>query len=111
MNRARRQIRNRMNRSSSSKNLVMIFFVTSLILFCATQLTINSILSPLGSQLQSFNTEKELLIEENRELEEELASSNSLAVLENISSKKFELDNSVKKQLVYVSDQSVHAQN
>jgi hypothetical protein len=85
-------------------------FAISLILFCVTQLVINSVLSPLGSELEAFNSEKEYLIEENRSLEEELASSNSLTVIEHITEKKFNLDEAGKKQIVYVSDHSIRAE-
>jgi hypothetical protein len=85
-------------------------FAISLILFCVTQLVINSVLSPLGPKLEAFNSEKEYLIEENRSLEEELASSNSLTVIEHITEKKFKLDESGKKQFVYVTDHSIRAE-
>jgi hypothetical protein len=106
----RRILKSRLLNRRRNANIPLIVFVISLVLFCVVQLAINSILSPLGSKLEAFNSEKEYLIEENRSLEEELASSNSLTVIEHITAKKFKLDQTAKKQIVYVTDHSIRAE-
>jgi hypothetical protein len=106
----RRILKSRLLKRKKITNIPLLIFVISLILFCITQLVINSVLSPLGSKLEAFNSEKEYLVEENRSLEEELASSNSLTVIEHITEKKFNLDEATKKQIVYVSDHSIRAE-
>lgn len=84
-------------------NIPMIIFVISLSLFFGTQLYINSKLSPLGKQLQSYNTEKDLLLQENREIEKDLANSQSITVVEHITNKKYKLKPTSTSQLVYVT--------
>ena len=111
MSKNRRALKRRFTSSKVRKNsLPLTVFVITLILFCVVQLVINAILSPLGTKLQAYNTEKEYLIEENRSLEEELASSNSLTVIEHITEKTYDLDDSGSRQIVYVTDHSVRAE-
>lgn len=85
------------------KKLPTLILIFSLIFFFGTQLYINSILSPLGSQLQSFNTEKDLLIQENRELDKDLANAQSITVVQHLTNKKFKLTPTNANQLVYVT--------
>lgn len=87
----------------NSNNIVFVIFVLSLIFFLTTQLYINSILSPLGGKLQFLNSEKDLLVQENRELEKDLANSQSLAVVQKLTNKKYRLKPTTPTQLVYVT--------
>ena len=105
LNRIRRQFKRRLEKNGKVKTsaIPIAFLVFSLVVFCATQLSINSILSPLGKQLQSFNTEKDLLIQENREIEKDLANSQSISVIQNITDKKYNLKPTTTNQLVYVT--------
>jgi len=96
---------------AKSGNFTVGLFIISLTVFCLSQLIINSILSPLGEKLQSFNTEKTLLLEENRELEEEIAETNSLAVIENITKKKLDLKDDANKRIIYIDDSAIRAEN
>lgn len=92
--------------------IVFIFAALSLIIFVTTQMVTNAILSPLGHKLQSLNSEKNELIEENRILEQQIAKADSIIVIELYSKEKFELeDNSGKdrNKTIYVSDKSVQA--
>lgn len=91
-------------------NITLTLFLVSLILFCCTQIIINSILSPLGAELEAFNTEKSQLVEYNRELEEELATTRSLGVVKHITEKTLKLSSAQNKQVIYIADDSVRAQ-
>lgn len=110
-NKNRRILRNKLAKKDSRiKSIPAAIFATALVIFCIVQLVINALLTPLGAELQSFDVEKEHLLEENRSLEEDLASSNSLTVVEHVTEKTLKLEESVKKQVVYVSDHTVRAQ-
>ncbi|MCK9368370.1 hypothetical protein M0R04_00090 [Candidatus Dojkabacteria bacterium] len=105
LNRIRRKFKRSLENKGkvNSATLPIVFLILSLAIFCITQLSINSILSPLGKQLQSFNTEKDLLIQENREIEKDLANSQSISVIQNITNKKYNLKPTNTSQLVYVT--------
>lgn len=107
----RRKFRKIFEKKTSLKksNIFLFIFIISLAVFCSTQLFINSKLSPLGKQLQSLNNEKDLLLQENRELEKDLANSQSITVVEQMTNKKFKLTQTKTNQLIYVTP-SVSAQ-
>ncbi|HPR92123.1 MAG TPA: hypothetical protein PLR64_02630 [Candidatus Dojkabacteria bacterium] len=84
-------------------------FVLSLVLFILSQLIINSILAPLGTELQSMNGEKNYLIEENRGMEEEIAKSGSITVIQKLADKTLSLSPSNKKTLVYLQEIAIVA--
>lgn len=87
-----------------------ILFVLSFILFLSSQLLTNAILSPLGHELQALNTEKNLLIEDNRSLEQEIAKDSSLTIIEAYSKVQFKITEDSKYQSIFVSDKSLQAQ-
>ncbi|MCC7289891.1 hypothetical protein IT417_01405 [bacterium] len=103
--RLKRQLKRRLytNTKFELKNVPFLFFVISVAFFFGTQLYINSMLSPLGGKLQSLNTEKDLLLQENRELEKDLANAQSITVVENLTNKKYKLKPSSTTQLVYIT--------
>jgi cell division protein FtsL len=76
----------------------------SVILFCLTQLAINASLNPQGIKLESFNTEKTALVEENRQLEEEIAEAKSISVISQIADKKLDLTEKDPSQIRYITD-------
>ena len=95
--------------NNASKNIAASIFVLSLVLFILSQLIINSILSPLGTELQSMNGEKNYLIEENRGMEEEIAKSGSITVIQKLADKTLSLSPSNKKTLVYLQEIAIVA--
>jgi hypothetical protein len=95
----------------SIESIFGIMTITSVIAFILIQLVTNAILSPLGHKLENLNSEKNQLIEENRILEQEIAKSNSIIVIETYSEEKFELSNESDKETVFVSNKSVQAVN
>ncbi len=95
--------------NKASQNIAGTVFVTSVILFVLCQLIVNSILAPLGTELQSLNSEKNFLIEENRAMEEEIAKSGSITVIQKLADKSLSLSSSNKKTLVYLQEESIVA--
>lgn len=83
----------------------------SVLTFIVVQLMTNAILSPLGHRLQALNVEKNQLVEENRILEQEIAKSNSVIVIETYSKDKLKLRPGVEKNTVFVNNESVQAIN
>jgi hypothetical protein len=84
-------------------------FLLTLVLFGLSQLVVNSILTPLGVKLQSLNTEKEHLLEENRQISEEIAKNSSIRVIENLSDKKLNLTQDKQQTVVYIEDTTLVA--
>ena len=95
--------------NNASKNMAASIFVLSLVLFILSQLIVNSILAPLGTELQSMNGEKNYLIEENRGMEEEIAKSGSITVIQKLADKTLSLSPSNKKTLVYLQEIAIVA--
>ena len=87
--------------------LVLVVFF----LFILTQLVVNSILTPLGIQLEALNKEKEYLLEENRAISEEIAKNSSLRVIENLSEKKLNLSQQKVQNYIYIEDSRLVANN
>ena len=92
-----------------TKNRVSKVFIFTLILFGVSQLIINSLLTPLGVKLQSLNTEKEHLLEENREISEMIAKNSSIKVIESLSEKKLNLSQEKQQTVVYIEDTTLVA--
>lgn len=93
------------------KNLFTFLLLLSFVVFTLSQLIVNSVLTPLGSRLESLNTEKEHLLEENREMSEEVAKSSSLKVIENLSEKKLNLSVIKAQTYIYIQDSTLVANN
>lgn len=85
--------------------------ILTTILFFITQLAVNADLNPKGERLEILNTEKNLLIEENRRIEEEIARSGSLKVINQIASQKLNLKDNTINSTKYISDSKVLAEN
>jgi hypothetical protein len=82
----------------------------SLILFAMSQLVINSILSPLGIELESLNAEKEFLVEENRAMENQIAKLGSIKVVETLTGKRLNISKIEEQEIIYISDTAVIAE-
>jgi hypothetical protein len=94
---------------SQQSNTPFKVFLVTLVLFGLSQLVVNSILTPLGVKLQSLNTEKEHLLEENRQISEDIAKNNSIRVIENLSDKKLNLTQDKQQTVVYIEDTTLVA--
>jgi hypothetical protein len=91
-------------------NLPVTILSISLVLFAMSQLVINSILSPLGIELQRLNIEKEALIEENREMENQIAKLGSIKVVETLTEKRLNISKVENQEIIYISDTGVIAE-
>lgn len=95
--------------SSRKTNITTKIFILTLLLFGISQLVMNSVLTPLGVKLQSLNTEKEHLLEENRGISEEIAKNSSIRVIENLSEKKLDITQDKQQTVVYIEDTTLVA--
>lgn len=95
--------------NKAKQNIFATLFVFSLLAFILSQLVVNSILAPLGSELQSLNSEKNYLVEENRGMEEEIAKNNSITVIRKLADKTLSLSASNQKSVVYLQEPSIVA--
>jgi hypothetical protein len=86
------------------------FFILSTAIFFGAQFVINSRLSPLGTQLQQLNTEKEYLVEINENINEELAKLDSIVVVKQLAQKKLEFDRHNPKSTIYLQYENVLAE-
>jgi hypothetical protein len=91
------------------QNLFSLLALFSFVVFTISQLTINSVLTPLGIKLERLNTEKEHLLEENRNMSEEIAKSSSIKVIENLSVKKLKLSQEMEQTFIYIEDPTLVA--
>lgn len=91
------------------ENLPVTIFAISLGLFVLSQLISNSQLAPLGIELQNLNSEKNYLVEENREMEEQIAKYNSIVAIKKLADKTLSLSSSNKKTVIYLEDSNLVA--
>lgn len=99
-----------MTRSTKKQNTTLTIFLFTLFIFTLSQLFINSILSPLGIELQSLNREKNYLVEENRSMEEQIAKTNSITVIKKLADKELNISSSSEKTIIYIEDKSIIAE-
>jgi hypothetical protein len=81
-----------------------------LVIFTISQLIINSIITPLGLELESLNSEKNYLVEENRSMEEEIAKTNSIMVIRQLANKKLNISSDAERVIIYIEDSDVIAE-
>lgn len=98
-------------KATFNNRIFSLLLLLSFVVFVLSQLIVNSILTPLGSKLESLNSEKEYLLEENRIISEEIAKNNSLRVIENLSDKKLKLSKEKVQTFVYIEDSTLVANN
>ena len=99
-----------MNRTNNGKsNIAINAFLVTLLIFGVSQLVVNSVLTPLGVKLQTLNTEKEHLLEENKEISEEIAMNSSIRIIENLSKKKLNLTQEKQQTVIYIEDTTLVA--
>ena len=101
---------NKLPQNSKTRNLPMGVFLGTLIVFTISQLVINSILTPLGLELESLNSEKNYLVEENRSMEEEIAKTNSIMVIRQLANKKLNISSDAERVIIYIEDSDVIAE-
>lgn len=95
--------------NNNKVNIITRFFFFTLVVFALSQLIVNSVLTPLGIKLQTLNTEKEYLVEENRQISEDIAKNSSIKVIEDLSNKKLNLTQDKEHTVVYIEDSTLVA--
>lgn len=93
----------------ATQNISGSIFILAAISFVICQLVINSILAPLGGELQNLNREKNYLVEENRSMEEEMAKSDSITVIQKLADKSLSLSPTNNKTVVYLQEEAIVA--
>ena len=99
-----------MREGNKKQNIALTIFLFSLFAFVSSQLIVNSILSPLGIQLQSLNSEKNYLIEENRLMEEQIAKTSSIHVIKQLANKELNISSDSERFVIYIEDTSIIAE-
>lgn len=92
------------------KNVPAIVFITSMSIFVLSQLVINAVLNPLGKELQSLNSEKNFLVEENRAMEEQVAKTDSITVIKKLADKELNITAQSQKSIVYLEQNAILAE-
>jgi len=101
---------NKLPQNSKAKNLPIAVFLGTLLVFTVSQLIINSVLTPLGLELESLNSEKNYLVEENRSMEEKIAKTNSIMVIRQLANKKLNISSDSERVIIYIEDLSIIAE-
>jgi len=96
-------------RHTESQNLPATIFLFTVLVFVLSQLVINSILTPLGVELQNLNSEKNYLVEENRSMEEQIAKTNSITVIQKLANKSLKISSSNKRTVIYIENPTIIA--
>ncbi len=96
-------------RQTESQNLPATIFLFTVLVFILSQLVINSILTPLGVELQNLNSEKNYLVEENRSMEEQIAKTNSITVIQKLANKSLKISSSNKRTVIYIENPTIIA--
>lgn len=94
----------------TNQNICLSVFLASISVFILSQLVVNSVLSPLGSELQSLNREKNYLVEENRTMEENIAKTNSITVIKKLADRELKISSSTKKTIIYIENPTILAE-
>ncbi len=79
------------------------------LIFLATHLFINSTLTPKGIKLEGLSQEKNLLIENNRELGQEIARIKSISIINEITGETMNLQSNAQNKILYISNESIIA--
>jgi len=92
------------------KNIPAIVFVSSISIFILSQLIINAVLNPLGTELQNLNKEKNFLVEENRTMEETIAKTSSITVIKKLADKQLDIKAQNQKSIIYLEQSALLAE-
>jgi len=95
---------------NTRKNIPVIVFTFSMIVFVLSQLVINAVLNPLGTELQNLNREKNFLVEENRAMEEQVAKTSSITVIKKLADKQLDIRAQAQKTIIYLEQSALLAE-
>ncbi len=80
-----------------------------MIIFVITHLVINFVLTPKGIELENLSAEKNFLVEQNRELGQEIARIKSISIIKEITGETMSLDANAQSEIIYISNESIVA--
>ncbi|MBU1120019.1 hypothetical protein KKA50_02400 [Patescibacteria group bacterium] len=92
------------------KNIPALVFTFSMVAFVLSQLVINAVLNPLGTELQNLNKEKNFLVEENRTMEEQVAKTSSITVIKKLADKQLNISSQSQKSIIYLEQSALLAE-
>jgi hypothetical protein len=92
------------------KNIPALIFGFSMVMFVLSQLVINAILNPLGTELQNLNKEKNFLVEENRLMEEQVAKKSSITIIKKLADKQLDIRSQSYKSIIYLEQSALLAE-
>ncbi|HAM96395.1 TPA: hypothetical protein DCP76_01155 [Patescibacteria group bacterium] len=81
-----------------------------MVAFVLSQLVINAVLNPLGTELQNLNKEKNFLVEENRTMEEQVAKTSSITVIKKLADKQLNISSQSQKSIIYLEQSALLAE-
>lgn len=93
----------------SFQSLCLAITITTMVVFVITHLVINFVLTPKGIELENLAQEKNFLVENNRELGQEIARIKSISIVKEITSEKMSLESVTESEIIYISNESVVA--
>ncbi len=93
----------------SSQGICFAITIVITIIFVLVHLTINFVLTPKGIELEDLSREKELLVENNRELGQEIARIRSISIIKEITSETISLKTNPENKIIYISNDSIVA--
>ncbi len=91
-------------------NKTIILTICIFTLFLLSQLLLNSMLTPQGVRLERLNNEKNILIENNREIAQEIARIRSISIIQEITEEQMNLKPLAENTIIFISNESVMAE-
>ncbi len=79
------------------------------VVFVTIQLVINFVLTPKGIELEDLSREKNLLVENNRELEQEIARIKSISIIKEITGETMSLSSDPENEIIHITKDSIVA--
>ncbi|GEM_PF-3339210 len=80
------------------------------VLFLGVQLALNALLVPKGVELEKLNNEKRTLIEDNRNISQEIARIKSVSIIREIAGEEIDLEYRAEKAQIRVANESIIAE-
>lgn len=93
----------------SCQSLCVAVTIMVTIVFVTTQLVINFVLTPKGIGLEDLSREKNLLVENNRELEQEIARIKSISIIKEITAETMSLSSNPENEIIHITEDSIVA--
>ncbi len=83
--------------------------VVAFLLFISSNIFVNFLLTPKGIQLEDLSQEKNILLENNRELGQEIARIKSINIIKEITGESMNLASRNSEKIIYISNDSIIA--